>query len=286
MPRRQLRRRCAVPRRSRGRDARGRSRTRRGACRSHRRSAAPRRRGSTPCRSRRARRRRGPRHPLAIAATSRSPVCGSTSLSRREISKAGASRRMPVSSGSNPSRRKAALLSHTLCTSALMRYVGVSPVAASRSSRVGTSDQKASRNPVPTRRPSRIGAAAMRDAACAAEVACPSGARWATSAHCMTCTWWSHRPGISHAPPASSTRPRAGSAPAGAMSAIRPLSRKTSKGPSSGSISSPGPTSRADVIVPTVSPTAVTARGPSPCARGASPRRAQGSRTGHRRSVR
>ncbi len=117
-------RRTAGPPRSHGRGGAGRSRTRRAGVEPRREAARP---GilvprhveidesdDAACGGR-------PRH-SAPRADPRSTA--STALSRREISNAGSSRRMPIPSGSNPSRRSAAVFSHTLCTSALMRYVG------------------------------------------------------------------------------------------------------------------------------------------------------------------
>ena len=90
----------------------------------------------------------------AMSATSASATSGSTSLSRREISKAGASRSMPTPSGAWPSRRRAAVFIQTLCTSALIRYVGTSPVASSSTARLGTRPQRvaeARADPAPVR---------------------------------------------------------------------------------------------------------------------------------------
>ena len=120
-------------------------------------------------------------------------------------------------------------------------HVGVDEVGRNLAGRarrappsVGASGHSASRNPAPTRRPSgSTGAAPMIRAAWAAEVASPSGSRCAASAHCTTCTWWSHSPGMQPTlPRRRAPRPRRASAPAGAMSTISPSAMWMSTGSS------------------------------------------------------
>ena len=219
--------------------------------------------------------------------TKRSETAGSTSLSRREISNAGPSRRMPCAVGAIDSRRNAALFSQTLWTSALMRYVGTSPVCSSSRRSEGVSGHSASRKPVPTRRPSsRTGECPMTDAACTASVTSPSGVRCATRAHCTVWTWWSHSPGTSHPPSPSTTTPRRGSAPAGAMSVMTPPRRCTSTGASPNGSTRPAPVNRTPAMTSTCSPRDAVTSVPPGSRRGrvASPRPDADRHTGcHRR---
>jgi len=213
--------------------------------------------------------------------TAASARAGSTAFNRREISKASSSRSTP-SAAVSPSRRRAAEFSQTLCTSALIRYVGVAPVARSSSSRAGASAHRASRNPAPTTRPSGDrGAPCTRLAASTADAALPSGMRSEARAHCTACTWLSQSPGIAHAPSASRISPRGRRAPAGAMSRMRPSPSRMSTGSSSMRNSRPGPAIRAPLIVPISAPVTAAPRRWRR-ARAASPWRAPAERRGPR----
>ena len=87
-------------------------------------------------------------------------------------------------------RVAAAELSQQECRSPEMSTTGMSGIAASSTSRLGSSGQSPSRYPTPTSTSPAggRGAAAARAAASAAEVADETSTRWRLIAHCEKCT--------------------------------------------------------------------------------------------------